>query len=178
MNSELKENKIEESNTRKIKEILSSERGINAGIVFISDAHNKIKLGAMNPIYSKVLEIVDEIKDKFSTEVEVKQITTEEWEKWNSEEMQQFKPNEVDDSNKVFKNSSPEEKLEDTELKEAVNKLDQEIKNTSLQNSDEKPTSLLQEVIGNELTKELNNVLEKMIIRNPYQWIWTHNRWK
>ena len=29
-----------------------------------------------------------------------------------------------------------------------------------------------------ELTKKLNNVLEKMIIRNPSQWIWTHNRWK
>ena len=29
-----------------------------------------------------------------------------------------------------------------------------------------------------ELTKELNNVLEKMILDNPYQWIWTHNRWK
>ena len=29
-----------------------------------------------------------------------------------------------------------------------------------------------------ELTKELNNVLEKMIARNPHQWIWTHNRWK
>ena len=160
MNSELKENKIEESNTKKIKEILSSDRGINAGIVFISDAHNKIKLGAMNPIYSKVLEIVDEIKDKFSTEVEVKQITTEEWEKWNSEEIQQFKPNEVDDSNKVFKNSSPEEKLEDTELKEAVKKLDQEIKNTPLQNSDKKPKSILQEVISNELTNELNNKQE------------------
>ena len=29
-----------------------------------------------------------------------------------------------------------------------------------------------------DLTKELNNVLEKMIIKNPNQWIWTHNRWK
>ena len=29
-----------------------------------------------------------------------------------------------------------------------------------------------------ELTKELNNILEKMVIRNPGQWIWTHNRWK
>ena len=29
-----------------------------------------------------------------------------------------------------------------------------------------------------ELTKELNKVLEKMIIRDPNQWIWTHNRWK
>jgi len=29
-----------------------------------------------------------------------------------------------------------------------------------------------------ELTRKLNDVLEKMIIRNPGQWIWTHNRWK
>ena len=29
-----------------------------------------------------------------------------------------------------------------------------------------------------ELSKELNKILEKMIIRNPNQWIWTHNRWK
>ena len=29
-----------------------------------------------------------------------------------------------------------------------------------------------------KLTKELNRILEKMIIRNPGQWIWTHNRWK
>ena len=28
------------------------------------------------------------------------------------------------------------------------------------------------------LTTELNKILEKMIIQNPYQWIWTHNRWK
>ena len=29
-----------------------------------------------------------------------------------------------------------------------------------------------------DLTEKLNNVLEKMIIKNPNQWIWTHNRWK
>ena len=29
-----------------------------------------------------------------------------------------------------------------------------------------------------ELTKKLNKVLEQMIVSNPYQWIWTHNRWK
>jgi len=29
-----------------------------------------------------------------------------------------------------------------------------------------------------ELTRELNICLEKMILRNPSQWIWTHNRWK
>ena len=28
------------------------------------------------------------------------------------------------------------------------------------------------------ITTYLNKVLEKMIIQNPSQWIWTHNRWK
>ncbi len=28
------------------------------------------------------------------------------------------------------------------------------------------------------ITTELNKVLELMIIKNPDQWIWTHNRWK
>ncbi len=29
-----------------------------------------------------------------------------------------------------------------------------------------------------EISKRLNEVLEKMLIKNPNQWIWTHNRWK
>ena len=29
-----------------------------------------------------------------------------------------------------------------------------------------------------DLTKKLNKVLEKMVVRNLYQWILTHNRWK
>ena len=29
-----------------------------------------------------------------------------------------------------------------------------------------------------KITLELNKILEKMIITNPKQWIWTHNRWK
>jgi len=30
----------------------------------------------------------------------------------------------------------------------------------------------------NDITKKLNKILEKMIMTNPEQWIWTHNRWK
>ena len=30
----------------------------------------------------------------------------------------------------------------------------------------------------NDITKKLNQILEKMIMANPDQWIWTHNRWK
>ena len=29
-----------------------------------------------------------------------------------------------------------------------------------------------------DLTKKLNQELEEMIVDNPEQWIWTHNRWK
>ena len=28
------------------------------------------------------------------------------------------------------------------------------------------------------LTKKLNEVIEDMILKNPNQWIWTHDRWK
>ena len=28
------------------------------------------------------------------------------------------------------------------------------------------------------ITQELNYKLEKMILENPDQWIWSHNRWK
>jgi len=30
----------------------------------------------------------------------------------------------------------------------------------------------------NNITKKLNKILEKMIMTNPDQWIWSHNRWK
>ena len=29
-----------------------------------------------------------------------------------------------------------------------------------------------------QITDELNQLLEKMVLKNPDQWIWTHNRWK
>ena len=29
-----------------------------------------------------------------------------------------------------------------------------------------------------EITLKLNQILEKMILKNPEQWIWSHNRWK
>ena len=29
-----------------------------------------------------------------------------------------------------------------------------------------------------DLSKKLNDILENMVLRNPDQWIWTHDRWK
>jgi len=40
------------------------------------------------------------------------------------------------------------------------------------------PISFLNDDTVNYITLTLNKILEKMIIKNPEQWIWTHNRWK
>ena len=41
-----------------------------------------------------------------------------------------------------------------------------------------KPISFQNDFSVEDITRELNKVLEKMIRKNPYQWIWSHNRWK
>ena len=41
-----------------------------------------------------------------------------------------------------------------------------------------KPITINRTKTINEITTFLNNVLEKMILKNVDQWIWTHNRWK
>ena len=40
------------------------------------------------------------------------------------------------------------------------------------------PINLIKKVKEGEITEHLNKILEKMIIKNPNQWIWTHDRWK
>ena len=41
-----------------------------------------------------------------------------------------------------------------------------------------KPIKVGENKTIDEITEFLNNVLEKMILKNPLQWIWTHDRWK
>ncbi len=40
------------------------------------------------------------------------------------------------------------------------------------------PIAFRKEVELKEITAKLNDWLEKMIIKNPSKWIWSHNRWK
>ena len=42
----------------------------------------------------------------------------------------------------------------------------------------DKPISFGAEKSIKDITQELNYILEKMILNNPNQWIWSHNRWK
>ncbi len=41
-----------------------------------------------------------------------------------------------------------------------------------------KPINLSSKKNIDEITLYLNSILEKMILKNPEQWIWTHDRWK
>ena len=41
-----------------------------------------------------------------------------------------------------------------------------------------KPINYNKESSIEEITLNLNSLLEKMILQNPSQWIWTHDRWK
>ena len=41
-----------------------------------------------------------------------------------------------------------------------------------------KPINFSNEKSIKNITDELNNILEKMIITKPEYWIWSHNRWK
>ena len=40
------------------------------------------------------------------------------------------------------------------------------------------PIMINSEKSHEEISIHLNKILEKMILKNPEQWIWTHNRWK
>ena len=41
-----------------------------------------------------------------------------------------------------------------------------------------KPIYFSKETSIQKITDELNKILEKMILKKPEQWIWSHNRWK
>ena len=42
----------------------------------------------------------------------------------------------------------------------------------------EKPLEFTKDVSTEKITRDLNIWLEKMILKNPGKWIWSHNRWK
>ncbi len=42
----------------------------------------------------------------------------------------------------------------------------------------EKPIEFSKDISTEKITRDLNIWLEKMILKNPSKWIWSHNRWK
>ncbi len=52
------------------------------------------------------------------------------------------------------------------------------IKKQNFRISFQSPLKFDQSLSIKEISTELNQILEKMILKNPDQWIWTHDRWK
>ena len=158
MDSEIKEKEISEYSNKEIELFLTSEDCIEAGVVLISNIENKVKLGAMNPIYQKVLDIKDELINNFKVDVEVSQITTEEWEKWNTSE-DSFK-----DSNQIIE--TPNLPIHTDKKDHSIDSKSPEISNSDEDNfsdqntskgSTKKNKSLLEEMLNNEFSEELKD---------------------
>ena len=52
------------------------------------------------------------------------------------------------------------------------------IKNTTFKLTVYEPLAYSNQETIESISLDLNHVLEKLIIKNPEQWIWSHNRWK
>ena len=52
------------------------------------------------------------------------------------------------------------------------------VKNVNFKLTIYKPLEYLESDSIESITLHLNSLLEKMILKNPDQWIWSHNRWK
>ena len=52
------------------------------------------------------------------------------------------------------------------------------LKNNNFNLEFNNPLQFSQDESLESITLKLNKVLEEMIVKNPEQWIWTHNRWK
>ena len=65
-----------------ISQFLTPELCEDAGIIVIEIDDNTLSLGAMNLDYIKVKNVINTIEDKYNLDVNLKQITSLEWETW------------------------------------------------------------------------------------------------
>ena len=68
------------SNNFKIEEIINKSICEDLGIVLNEHSQNKVKLGAMNPSFSKVIKFSITLKKEYNIDSEIVQISSEEWE--------------------------------------------------------------------------------------------------
>ena len=158
MDSEIKEKEISGYSYKEIELFLKSEDCIEAGVVLISNNEKKVKLGAMNPIYQKVLDIKDELINNFKVDVEVSQITTEEWEKWNTSEDSFKDSNQIIDTPNLTIHTDKKDHSIDSKSPEISNSDEDNFadQNTS-KGSTKKNKSLLEEMLNNEFSEELKD---------------------
>ncbi len=160
MNNELK-TVINENIKENINQYLSSEDSISAGVVLISISNEKIQLGAMNPIFHKVIEVKSKLENEFSLNVEISQITTDEWEKWNSDIASRIQSsNESKVVDKVTEKISDENSNSNDKVKNLKINISEENLVESKNKDNKLQSSLLQEMLKNEFSSELSDSKE------------------
>ena len=78
--SQIKEDNIK--GNLDINEFLTPELCEDAGIIIIGLKDSTLSLGAMNLDYIKVKKVINKIEENFNLQVDLKQITSLEWETW------------------------------------------------------------------------------------------------
>ena len=71
---------------------MSTEICSEAGLIPLHIDDSLVELGAMNPDFYMVRDIVREIKSSVDVEVNIKQVTALDWEKWSAEQESPMKP--------------------------------------------------------------------------------------
>ena len=110
-----------------IENILTPAVSESIGAILISFDKEKIILGAMNPVYSEVKKINNQLKEKFRVPTEIKTISAEEFEKWfdqgdNSKiyASNKFNNEDVSQTPKIDTNNKTSEKYSLPETEEEI----------------------------------------------------------
>ncbi|WP_320667394.1 GspE/PulE family protein [Prochlorococcus sp. MIT 1307] len=138
-----------------IEDFLTPKLCEDAGIIAININHELIDLGAMNPDYIKVKQVIKRIKSEYQLKVNLKQITSHEWEKWFEDQQSRA----TESSQKVFNqnntiksefNSLPE--VNEGQYKNYYNKDSEEFNNPFVEN-----TEVMQLEPDNQNSESLSN---------------------
>ena len=111
----------------------------------------------MNPIYQKVLDIKDELINNFKVDVEVSQITTEEWEKWNTSEDSFKDSNQIIETPNLTIHTDKKDHSIDSKSPEISNSDEDNFRIKIHQRVQQKNKSLLEEMLNNEFSEELKD---------------------
>ncbi len=133
--------------------ILTKSKSDAIGAILLSFDESEIKIGAMNPVYSEVKKISQLLKDKFKINVDISPISSEEFEKWVSEDSQTisnvYEDNKIIEKNQISLENKPLN-LSETNKDIDNDKLILDKNNSPLEKKEEKdhhPKTILNELI-------------------------------
>ena len=142
----------------KIREFLTPSLCEDAGIVLNGVTDSSIQIGAMNPDYIKVKEVIEELESAFDKTVDIEQISSTEWERSFHDDL--VKSKESRQTNLKGDNMSQLETL-DIDLSKNINEPQDDIRNNH--NLDQKKSNIKSQdlsLITNSDNKELESISE------------------